>query len=118
MIEDKKTVRELFKKYKLFNKEISKMNFHLNVLCCNSEKLLKQLSDSGVIIISEEMEEKDVAVFLETLIEKCDMDNPNYDSVLDEEMTRIGMRTDRFYSNNFSNWNDDEYFDRPSGRGF
>ena len=48
------------------------------------------------------------------MIQKCNVDNPDYDSKLDEEITRIGLKTDAFAGHNKNKWDngsfEDDYF--------
>lgn len=91
MEKNKIKVIDLLKKYNLYTKKILDINFHLNIL--NTEANLLVLRIKGI----KDLEEKDLAVIILDMILKCDQTNPEYDQKLDLEMTRFGLKTDKFY---------------------
>lgn len=111
-MEKKNTVRELFRKYNKFSKEIDTINFHLNVLNCNVDDLLARLRKDNVIDVPKDIDEEKLSELIVRIIQRCNMDNPDYDSKLDEEMTRIGLKTDAFYGgHNKNKWNNGGLFE-------
>lgn len=107
-----KTVKELLKRYKLYTDQIKNINYHLNIMWCEARILLHRVT--GQMISNEE----DLAKILYNLILKCDANNPNYDAKLDEEMTRRGNSTDKFYGGkNHNKWNNGLFEDDGFGFG-
>lgn len=88
------TVRELLTKYKMLDDNIKRISFHLGVLNSDPNELVFR------ILKEKEMKEPELAVAVFTLILRCDVNNPEYDAKLDEEMVRFCLKTDRFPSNN------------------
>ena len=82
----KLSVENLLKKYNLYTKDIDIINYHLNVMWCEAEHLVFKIT--GLTDLTED----ELAIILYNLILKCDASNKNYDSKIDEEMTRIGNR--------------------------
>lgn len=110
----KKTVMNLFQKYNKFSKEIGILNFHLNILNCNVDDLLAKLRKDNIVDIPKDISEEELSELIVRVIQKCNVDNPDYDSKLDEEITRIGLKTDVFAGHNKNKWNngsfEDDYF--------
>ena len=88
------TVRELLTKYKMLDDNIKRISFHLGVLNSDPNELVFR------ILKEKEMKEPELAVAVFTLILRCDVNNPEYDAKLDEEMVRFCLKTDKFPSNN------------------
>ena len=88
------TVRELLTKYKMLDDNIKRISFHLGVLSSDPKELVFR------ILKEKEMKEPELAVAVFTLILRCDVNNPEYDAKLDEEMVRFCLKTDKFPSNN------------------
>ena len=51
------------------------------------------------ILNQKDVPEAELAVTIYTLILRCDSNNPEYSSKLDEEMTRFGLKTDKYDNN-------------------
>lgn len=84
------SVWHLLRRYKLYTDEINNICFHLGVQTYDAYHLAWRIA--GV----NDLKEKELAQLIYQLILKCDVDNPDYDPKLDEEMTRIGCRTREF----------------------
>ncbi len=87
-------VETLLKKYGKWTPEMKMLNYHINIMKYDPKALLDILSRDKVIEIDpNNISEEQLAEVILRLIKKCNAVNPEYDSKLDEEMTRIGMNT-------------------------
>ena len=91
------TVRELLTKYKMLDDNIKRISFHLGVLSSDPKELVFR------ILKERDMKDAELAVAVFTLILRCDINNPEYDAKLDEEMIRFCMKTDKIPSSNKHN---------------
>ena len=95
-------IKDLLRKNNLLTKEISIVNYHMNLLNCDVEELkarIPKLRDKN---------DQEIINYIIDIFDKCDQNSANYDSKIDEEMTRIGMKTDVFYGRHCnSKWNRD-----------
>ena len=87
-------VKNLLNKYNLYTKEIQHINYHLNVGWCNASMLVKK------VVGLENLTEEELVQIVYGLILKCDSTREDYDYKIDEEMTRIGLKTNKFYGKN------------------
>ena len=111
-------VKDILKAYGLYNDELARINYHLNIFGCDLKTLITKLSKNGIMVTSKNITEEEMAYIIEDLIRKCDMNNPEYDSKIDEEMTRIGHKTDQFdCSHKCSKWNNGMLSDDGYGTG-
>lgn len=92
MKNDKKlSVKELLQKYKLDDKDIYRINYHMSILSYDAKLLIFK------ILGINDMEEQEMANKIYEMILKCDATNPEYEQKLDEEMTRLGMKANQYY---------------------
>ena len=105
-------VGNLLKKYNLYDERIKNINYHLDIFTLDAEYLVFK------VLGIKNLTEKELANILLELINKCDMKNPYYDAKIDEEMTRIGIGTDKFYGgHNHNIWNNNNFSDDGFGFG-
>ncbi len=88
-------IRTLLEKNGLYYEGLKVVDYHMNILSKDTATLLARLVKEGLIEIPNDITQKQLAELMLGLIQKCDANNPNYDSKIDEEMTRIGNYTDR-----------------------
>jgi len=101
-------IRDLLKKYDMYGKKVINTDYHLNILNHNVNSVLSRLARENLVEIDPGLSEEELAGLVLDLINKCDVQNQDYDSKLDEEMTRIGIATDKFRAfSNYSAWDDD-----------
>lgn len=91
-------VDNLLKKYNLLDDSIKRIDYHMGVLSEDADDLVLK------ILNQKEVPEAELAVTIYTLILRCDSNNPEYSSILDEEMTRFGLKTDKFDTKPHSKW--------------
>ena len=105
-------IAELLRKNNLITKEISIVNYHMNLLNCDVEELkikIPELRDKS---------KEEIINYIIDIFDKCDQNSPNYDSDLDTEMTRLGMKTDVFNGGHCkSMWKSDTFADDYYGFG-
>ncbi len=89
---DKKRVKTILSQNNIDDKDLVRIDYHMNILSSNAENLIKKLTSEGIISDVEEMSELEIAKLLANLIKKCDISSENYDRKLDEEMTKFGLR--------------------------
>ena len=120
-MKDKITVKNLLKKYDFLDKEVVVLNNQLGILGHEANYLLLKLSRSGVITLPSnfsEISELEVATLILELIKRCDVNNPNYNKTIAEEMIRIGFETSKFYGgHNHNKWNTGTFQDDGFGFG-
>lgn len=111
-------IENLLKKYGLYSEEIKNIDFHMNILKSDAKELVARLSRDGLVSLEIELTEEELAKLILELMLKCDVNNPNYNTKLDEEMTRIGMKTDHFLGGHNKNiWNNGFFEDDGFGFG-
>ena len=111
-------IKNLLKKYGLYSGKISEINYHLNILDYNAEQLVMRLARNGLIVLPQNLSEEVLVKIVLDLILKCDINNPDYDPKIDEEMIRIGMKTDQFYGgHNHNIWANGMFHDDGFGFG-
>ena len=90
---------ELYKKNKRKNREIIDVDYHMNLLYQDLDYLKNSIPELNG------MSEEETLDYFDSIYRKCNSSNPEYDSKLDENMIRIGLRTNEFYSyhDNLSN---------------
>lgn len=87
-------VETLLKKYGKWTPEMKMVNYHMGINKYDPKALLDILSRDKVIEIDpNNISEEQLAEVILRLIKKCNASNPEYDSKINEEMTRIGMNT-------------------------
>ena len=105
-------VREFLKQNNVLNEEIKNVDFHMNLLNMNLDDLkskIPELKDKSNI---------EILNYITMIFKKCDSLNPEYDSQLDTDMVRIGLKTDQFYvGHNYNIWNNDTFTDDGFGLG-
>ncbi|HOO67932.1 MAG TPA: hypothetical protein PLC53_01020 [Bacilli bacterium] len=120
-----RTVRDLLKKYGMYSEELKYLNYHLNILDYDAQILVATLQRDGKIDIDSDITEEKLAETVLELIKKCDARTSDYNSDIEEEIMRIGIRTNRsLYNHNGhgNSWNnggllfDDEF--EPRGRRY
>jgi len=105
-------IGDLLRKYGLLSKEIVDINYHMNALHCD----VKHLKSIVPELFDKNGEE--LALCIKEIFDKCDSSNPEYDAKLDEEMTRMGLKTDVFYPGyNHNKWNNGMFEDDGFGFG-
>ena len=106
------TVKDFLRKYNVLSKEISNVDFHMNLLNVDLEELKLRIPEL------KGKNDQEVLKYLSLIFKKCDSSSPEYDSKLDEEMVRIGLRTDKFYGGHNNNiWNNGMFHDDGFGFG-
>ena len=85
-------VVDLLRDKKLLTEDIKMVNYHMNLLKCTIEDLSMKVPEL------KGKNEDEIAAYVVNAFSKCDERNPEYDFKLDQEMTRIGLKTDDFYS--------------------
>ena len=94
---------DLLRKRNLLTKEIYNINYHMDLLSCRIEDLEIKIPEL------KGKSEDELVVIIMDLFDKCNSLSPNYDSEVDLEMTRIGLKTDVFYGgHNRNKWLYDE----------
>ncbi len=105
-------IRELLKKQKLLTKKILLVNYHMNLLNCDVLELTNKIP------ALKDKSQEELSNFIVNIFNRCDQDSPNYDSKLDLEMTRFGMKTDMFIGGHCKNiWSYDTFSDDYYGFG-
>ena len=102
-------IRELLKKNRLLTKKIINVDYHMDLLNYDVENFKYKIPQL------REMTEAEVVNYIIDVYSKCDLNNPEYDSKIDEEMTRIALRTNVFYGgHNHNKWEtgtfEDDYY--------
>jgi len=92
------TVKKLLENHELYTSEIQRVSYHLNINGLNPRIIVKKMT--GLVDLTEE----ELAKILYELIRECNADAPYYKYDVDEEMTRICLKTDEFSANKFSNY--------------
>lgn len=106
------TVEKLLKKYKLYTKSIIEINRILNVMWCDADYLAFKVAGATGLT------EKQLAELIYKLILKSDVTNPEYDAKINEEMIRVGFRTNIFPGGqNHNKWNNGLFEDDCFGFG-
>ena len=105
-------IRSLLNSQNLLTEEIKNINYHMNLLDCDIEKLKREFP-----ILNDKSKRK-LALLVVELFKKCDSASPNYDFKVDVAMTRIGLETDKFYGvHNYNKWNNGMFEDDGFGFG-
>lgn len=105
-------VKDFLRKYNVLSKEISNVDFHMNLLNVDLEELKRRIPEL------KDKNDQEVLKYISLIFKKCDSSSPEYDSKLDEEMVRIGLRTDKFYGGHNNNiWNNGMFHDDGFGFG-
>lgn len=84
-------VRNFLKSRNLLTKEMVDIDYHMGLLNCKLDYFKQRVPEL------RGKNDDEVAKFLVEAYDKCNYSSPNYDAKFDEEMTRIGLQTDRFY---------------------
>lgn len=96
---------DLLRKNNKLTKEIKNINFHFNLLTCDLEYFKMKIP------ALRDKSNEEIANFVVEVFNKCDSSKEEYDYKLDEEMTRIGLRTDVFNGRYTHNKWDEELFE-------
>ena len=91
-VKEELSVGDLLRKHHLYTKDVDIINYHLNVMWCEAKYLVFKVT--GLTDLTED----ELATVVYSLILKCDANNKDYDSKIDEEMTRIGNRVNIYPS--------------------
>ena len=102
-------IRELLKKNRLLTKKIINVDYHMDLLNYDVENFKYKIPQL------RGMTEAEVVNYSIDVYSKCDLNNPEYDSKIDEETTRIALRTNVFYGgHNHNKWEtgtfEDDYY--------
>ena len=84
------TVRYLLKKHNALTKEISRIDYHMDLLNVSVNSLKRVIPELNG------KTEEELVTAIEAIYRKCDSASPIYDSELDQQMVRLGLRTDKF----------------------
>lgn len=98
-------VKDFLRKYNVLSKEISNVDFHMNLLNIDLEELKRRIPEL------KDKNDQELLKYVSLIFKKCDSLNPEYDSKLDEEMVRIGLRTDKFYGGHKNGLFEDDGFE-------
>jgi len=79
-------VREFLIKNNVLNQEIGNVDFHMNLLNIDLDELKRRIPKL------KEKNEQELLDYIIQIYKKCDSSNPEYDTNLDEQMVKIGLR--------------------------
>lgn len=106
------TVKDLLKKKDLITKEIINIDYHMEFLKCDIKELKEKMPEL------REKTDEDLAYYIVDMYHKANASSENYDPELDEEMTRIGLKTNDFHDGKKCNkWNTGMFEDDGFGFG-
>ena len=83
-------IKDLLKKYKALTPEIVRTDYHMSLLNVDTMDLKRRIPALA------EKKDQELVAYIAAIYRRCDSDNPEYDSKLDEEMVRLALRTDKF----------------------
>ena len=115
----KKTVKTVLRKNNLYDENLGKIDYHMNILNSDAKRLISKISGEGIFADVEKLSELEKAKLLLKLIKKCDANSEEYDEDLDKEMTRFGLELNDNISigKTPSKWNNGGMFE-DDGFGF
>ena len=91
---NKKRVKTVLSQNNMDDRDLYRIDYHMDILNSNAEDLINKLTSKGIIPEKEDLSEPEMAKLLASLIKKCDIVSENYDRKLDEEMTKFGLKMD------------------------
>ena len=91
---NKKRVKTVLSQNNMDDRDLYRIDYHMDILNSNAEDLINRLTSKGIIPENEDLSEPEMAKLLASLIKKCDIVSENYDRKLDEEMTKFGLKMD------------------------
>ena len=89
---DNRRVKTILSQNNIDNRDLYRIDYHMDILNSNAEDLINKLASKGIISTTEDLSEPEMAQLLANLIKKCDIVSENYDRNLDVEMTKFGLK--------------------------
>ena len=89
---NRKRVKTILSQNNMDDRDIERIDFHMNILNSSAEEVLNKLISKGFISDVKDLSEQEIAQLLARLIKKCDIVSDKYDRKLDTEMTKIGLK--------------------------